>query len=98
VDRHGKIAADLQTLRGLCDDATSREERLALLQPLSQQSFLVPEHQVVFESISILLRRGPISVSQLRVHLNNRGFPDIDVESYFPEAQAHRRGKEDPNE
>ena len=91
MDRNEKISADLQTLRMLCDEATSREERLALLQSLSERDFLKPEHQVVFESISILLQRGSISLPQLRVHLNNRGFPDIDAENYFPSANPPRR-------
>ena len=94
MDRDTQISADLQTLRALCDEATSREERIALLQALSQRDFLEPEHQVVFESISILLQRGSISLPQLRVHLNNRGFPDIDAENYLPGARTRRRDEE----
>lgn len=86
MDHDNKNPAEIQTLRELCDETVSREERLALLQSLSQNSFSFPEHQVVFESIRVLLTRGRISVPQLRVHLNNRGFPDIDVEIYFPAA------------
>ena len=91
MDRDEKISANLQTLRTLCDEAISREERLALLRSLSQRDFFEPEHQVVFESISILLQRGSISLPQLRVHLNNRGFPDIDAEIYFPSASRPKR-------
>jgi hypothetical protein len=97
MDRDRRIAADLQTLRALCDEATSREERLAFLQSLSQRDFLEPEHQVVFESISILLQRGRISLPQLRVDLNNRGFPDVDAENYFPQARTRRGGDESPD-
>jgi hypothetical protein len=97
MDPDKRIATDLQTLRALCDEATSRGERLAFLQSLSQRDFLEPEHQVVFESISILLQRGSISLPQLRVHLNNRGFPDIDTENYFPEARTRRRSDENPD-
>lgn len=93
-----KISAGLQTLRELCNDAISREERLGRLNSLSQHDFLTPEHQVVFESVCVLLRRGSISASQLRVHLNNRGFPDVDVETYFPRAQTRSRGQENSNE
>jgi len=60
------------------------------MRSLSQSAFIEPEHQVVFESIRVLFPRGPISVAQLRVHLNNRGFPDTDVEKYF---QPERAGK-----
>jgi len=58
------------------------------MRSLSQSAFIEPEHQVVFESIRVLFPRGPISVAQLRVHLNNRGFPDTDVEKYFQPARA----------
>jgi hypothetical protein len=97
MDRDKRIAADLESLRALCDEATSREERLALLQSLSHRDFLEPEHRVVFESISVLLQRGSVSLPHLRVHLNNRGFPDIDVENYFPEARTRRRSDESPD-
>ncbi len=63
-------------------------ERQNLMQSLSPNTFVEPEHQVVFESIRALFPRGPISVGQLRVHLNNRGFPDTDVEKYFQSAPA----------
>lgn len=95
MDREAKISADLQTLRSLCDESTSREERLGLLRSLRQLDFLEPEHQVVFESISILLQRGSISLPQLRVHLNNRGFPDIDAENYLPGARTRSRSDEE---
>jgi hypothetical protein len=42
---------------------------------------------VVFESIRALFSCGDFSAVQLRVHLNNRGFPDTDVEKYFQRAQ-----------
>ena len=53
------------------------------IQALAQHAFIEPEHQVVFESIHALFPRGPISVAQLRIHLNNRGFPDTDVDEIF---------------
>jgi hypothetical protein len=87
MDRETQFATELQSLRALCDEAAPREERHRLLQSLSQHAFIEPEHQVVFESIRALFPRGPISVAQLRVHLNNRGFPDTDVESYFQPAR-----------
>jgi hypothetical protein len=83
VDRETQLATELQTLRALCDETTPREERQRRLQSLNQDNFAEPEHQIVFESIRALLSRGPISVAQLLVHLNNRGFPDTDVEKYF---------------
>ena len=83
MDRETQFATELQALRALCDEAAPRQERQRLMQTLSRRGFIEPEHQVVFESIHALFPRGPISVAQLRIHLNNRGFPDTDVEKYF---------------
>jgi hypothetical protein len=88
MDRETQFAIDLQALRELCDEATAREHRQSLLQSFAQHAFLEPEHQVVFESIRVLFPRGPISIAQLRAHLNNRGFPDTDVEKYFQPVQS----------
>jgi hypothetical protein len=90
MDRETQSANELQALRALCDVATPREERQKLMQSFSQRTFIEPEHQVVFESIRALFTRGPISAAQLRVHLNNRGFPDTDVEKYFQPAPSER--------
>ena len=86
MDREIQIATELQALRALCDAAITREERQTLMQSLTQHDFIEPEHQVVFESLRALIPRGPISLGQLRIHMNNRGFPDTDVEKYFPPA------------
>ena len=86
MDREIQIATELQALRALCDAAITREGRHTLMQSLSKHDFIEPEHQVVFESLHALFPGGPISVAQLRIHLNNRGFPDTDVEKYFQPA------------
>ena len=88
MHRETQFATELQALRKLCDEAAPPEERQKLIEPLSRYAFIEPEHQVVFESIRALFPRGPISIAQLRVHLNNRGFPDTDVEKYFQPAPA----------
>jgi hypothetical protein len=93
MDRETQFAAEIQALRALCDEAAPREERQRLLQSLIQHAFIEPEHQVVFESVRVLFPRGPISMAKLRVHLNNRGFPDTDVEKYFQPAPAGRIGQ-----
>lgn len=90
MDRETQFATELQALRALCDEATPREERQKLMQSLSRRTFIEPEHQVVFESIRALSPRGLLSSAQLRVHLNNRGFPDTDVEKYFQRAPTER--------
>ena len=86
MSRETQVAEELQALRALCNEHAPREEQQRLVHSLSQHIFIEPEHQVVFESIRALSSRGPISVAQMRVHLNNRGFPDTDVEKYFQSA------------
>ena len=88
MDREKQFATELRALRTLCDEAIPRNLRQNLIQSLGQHSFTKPEHQIVFESIRALFPRGPISEEQLRIHLNNRGFPDTDVEEYFQPATA----------
>ena len=90
MDRESQLGDELEALRSLCDEASPRAARQELLQALSPQSFRVPEHQVIFQSVRALLSRGDFSAAQLRIHLNNRGFPDTDVEKYFQRAQIER--------
>ncbi len=73
-------------LRALCDVSVPREQRQQLAQSFNHHAFIKPEHQVVFESIRALLSHGEVTVARLNVHLNNRGFPDTDVEKYFRSA------------
>ena len=88
MDRKTKFAAELQALRTLCDEGVPRNLRQNLIQSLGSRAFSEPEHQVVYDSIRALFPRGPIWQEQLRVHLNNRGFPDTDIEKYFQPAAA----------
>jgi len=88
MDRDTQFAAEHKTLCALCDEAVARELRQNLIQSLGPKAFIDSEHQVVFESIRILFPRGTITMAELRIHLNNRGFPDTDVEKYFQSAPA----------
>jgi hypothetical protein len=90
MDDEVKFANEAEALRELCDEETPRDRRQKLIQSLSQHNFLEPEYQVVFESIRALFPRGPISATQLLVHLNNRGFPDTDVAKYFQTPPTER--------
>jgi hypothetical protein len=94
MDRAAKSEDDIQFLRALCDEAASPARRLELLQSLRGRVFRDPEHQVVFESISFLFPRGGVSAGRLAVHMNNRGFPDVDLDKYFPGSQVKGAGKE----
>ncbi len=81
-----KLETEFQELMKVCDADVPRQERQELLDLLGSRTFTVPEHQIVFESLRALFPLGPISEERLRVHLNNRGFPDTDVEKYFQPA------------
>ena len=59
------------------------EQRMALCQALGNYQFAEPDQQIVFESVRELLNRNALSKDALTVHLNNRGFPDINLERYF---------------
>jgi hypothetical protein len=83
VDRKTQLTAEFRALCTLCDETIARNLRQNLIQSLSPRKFTEPEHRIVFESICALFPRGPITAQKLIVHLNNRGFPDTDVEKYF---------------
>jgi hypothetical protein len=83
MEREAQSAVELQILGALCRETGGREQRLEILLALDRHIFIEPEHRVVFESLRSLWRGGPLSAAALAVHLNNRGFPDIDMEKYF---------------
>jgi hypothetical protein len=95
MDRTTNSADDLAILRKICDASLSRENRSGLIQSLQNHAFPDAEHQVVFESIRFLFSRGPISRAGLSVHLNNRGFPEVSMEKYFPPATTNPHTEED---
>jgi hypothetical protein len=83
MERIERLDAEIRILRSLCRETVTRNQRLELLQAVDHCIFIEPEHQIVFESLRSLLVRGPVSPAGLAVHLNNRGFPDLDMEKYF---------------
>jgi hypothetical protein len=95
MDRTTITADELQLLRKICDDSLSQEQRFALVQSVQNYIFSDAEHQVVFESIRFLFSRGQVSPAGLAVHLNNRGFPDVALEKYFPAATANPHPEDD---
>jgi hypothetical protein len=84
MDRAANSDDDLRVLQILCGKSASREQRLEIVQSLYDHVFRDPEHQVVFESIRSILSRGVLSADRLAMHLNNRGFPDVELKRYFP--------------
>jgi hypothetical protein len=94
MDRAANPDDELQMLRILCGESASREQRLEVLRSLQDHVFRDPEHEVVFESLRFLLSRGVLSANRLAVHLNNRGFPDVNLEKYFTAAPTNGAVKE----
>ena len=86
LDRADRLALELDVLRVLCGGAGTTQRRQALSESLARYRFSEPEHQVVFESLRAMSGRKEISAASLAVHLNNRGFPDLDLEKYFAAA------------
>jgi hypothetical protein len=83
LDGADRLALEAEVLRALCGGAGTTEQRRALHESLAGYRFSEPEHQVVFESLCAMSGRREISAAVLAVHLNNRGFPDLDFEKYF---------------
>jgi replicative DNA helicase len=89
MDRAAVLVAEVQVLGTLCNQAGTSEQRAEVVCALNQYAFLEPEHQIVFESIRSLLSADRLSSARLAVHLNNRGFPDVDLERYYAAALAN---------
>jgi len=89
MDRTGLLLAEFQILGTLCTQAGTVEQRNELAHTLDRYAFLEPEHQIVFGSIRALLLHDRLSNANLAVHLNNRGFPDVDLEQYCAAALAN---------
>jgi hypothetical protein len=83
MNREAQLTAEVQVLGTLCIREDPRDARAELVQVLEHYAFLEPEHQIVFESIRSLLLHDRLSNARLSVRLNNRGFPDVDLQKYF---------------
>jgi hypothetical protein len=83
------LEAEIQILGTLCTQAGTVGQRNELAHTLDRYAFLEPEHQIVYGSIRSLLLHDRLSNAHLAVHLNNRGFPDVDLEHYFAAALAN---------
>jgi len=82
MNREAQLAAEAQVLGTLCNGTGDREQHHELANILGHYAFLEPEHEIVFGSIRSLLVHDRLSNTRLAVHLNNRGFPDVDLEKY----------------
>jgi len=82
MNRETQVEAETRVLGTLCRAAGAREHCAEIVSALDGYEFLEPEHQIVFGSIAALLSGGRLSTANLAVHLNNRGFPDVDLDRY----------------
>lgn len=82
MDHATQLLAEVQVLGTLWSLAVTSEQRDELAQTLNHYSFLEQEHEIVFESIRSLLLHRRFSSKNLAVNLNNRGFPDVDLDAY----------------
>ena len=82
MNRETQIEVETRVLGTLCRVAGAREQCAEIVSALDGYEFLEPEHQIVFGSIGVLLAGGRLSTANLAVHLNNRGFPDVDLDRY----------------
>ena len=89
MDRAALLLAEGQILGTLCNQVGTSEQRNELVKILERYAFLEPEHQIVFASIRSLIRHDRLSITRLAVQLNNRGFPDVDLEKYCAAALAN---------
>jgi hypothetical protein len=89
MDRAAVLLAEVQILGTLCTQAGTVEQRNELARTLGHYAFLEPEHQILFGSIRALLLHDRLTNTHLAVHLNNRGFPDVDPEQYCAAALAN---------
>ena len=89
MNRKAQLEAEVQVLGTLCNRAGAREQHADIVSAFDHYQFLEPEHQIIFGSIRSLLVRDRLSTTNLAVHLNNRGFPDVDLEKYCAAALAN---------
>jgi hypothetical protein len=82
MDRAAQSLAEARILGTFCSQTGTVEQRKELANLLTRYAFLEPEHQIVFGSIRSLLVHDRLCSTHLAVHLNNRGFPDVDLEKY----------------
>ena len=75
---------ELAALRALCQGSTDGSLLREGLGILAGHRFVEPLHQVFFEVLETISSDNPAVIRDLLpARLNNRGFPDFDLEIYF---------------
>ena len=94
MDRQTQSANDFRALRVLCDESGAREDQQKLLQPLCTGVSSNPSAESCLNRSARYFPEGLFPRRSLRIHLNNRGFPDTDVDKYFqPHGTSRRLGR-----
>lgn len=89
MERSNLSLAEIEILGTLIRQNGTIVQRTELVRALDHYAFVEPEHRIVFESIRSLLPRDRFSAEHLAVHLNNRGFPDVDLDKYIAAGSAN---------
>jgi len=78
------LVAERDVLRAMCQGTAERPVRSEGLAILRDYRFADSVHQLVFETLRQIPSDAPqIIREQLPVRLNNKGFPDLDLEVFF---------------
>jgi hypothetical protein len=88
MERFKSSLAEIEMIGALLNRVGTSTQRTELVRILENYAFIEPEHRIVFESICFLITRDRVSKENLAVHLNNRGFPDIDLDKYIAAGSA----------
>lgn len=83
------LEAERTILRLLCQAGLTGAERVENMRLLSGYRFRDGEHQIIFESLRELRAADPKTIrEQLFARLNNKGFPDLDLDWLFEPARV----------
>jgi hypothetical protein len=78
------IEAELDVLRAMTQGTPERAVRAEGIKILADYPFLVAVHQLIFDTLREIPADSPQVIrEQLPTRLNNKGFPDLDLETVF---------------
>ncbi len=87
------LQAERNVLRALCQSAARSDVLARSITLLAHYRFREPAHQIVFDALRELGHRSGRQIRELlAVRLNNKGFPDLNLEPFFepsPVSPAH---------
>ncbi len=84
VGANERLRAEREVLRALCQNAVRSDVLDKSIALFAHYHFLEPAHQVLFEALRDLGGTGTRQIRELLpVRVNNRGFPDMDLEPLF---------------